>query len=402
MRILLSALSCHDDLGSEGSVGFYYAAALAQGHQVTVLASEPTRVPNGVRLVNCEAGPCSFNEVDAVSLSRFELRQWRLAKQLHAQQPFDYLHRVTPSALQLPTLASLLNIPTVVGPVIAATTPPPAFAAVLARAVTPPQHGRLHPQRIAVALSRRAVERLGRSQWHLRQAAHIIVGSELARHQLPQACQEKSWSLPYAGVEHQKFLPAARPPARKTRLLFVGRLVPYKGVELLLRALALVARKSPMQLDLIGAGDVAFEHYCRQLTDDLGLARQVNFIGHMARAELPSWYRQADIFCFPTLCDTYGLALLEAMSSGCAVITSQTGGAGEIVVSGTGITIALTDPERYVHDYAAALIELAASGERRAQMGAAARHHIIANHDWEKIGARLREFYAALEVAPRA
>ena len=82
MRILLSALSCNPSLGSEALVGFKFAEALERHHEVVVMASPPSEAPRGARLVACDAGPCSFNEVGPVPLLRFELNQWRLARQL--------------------------------------------------------------------------------------------------------------------------------------------------------------------------------------------------------------------------------------------------------------------------------------------------------------------------------
>src|SRR5207253_1890371 len=116
MRILVSALSCNPAVGSEALVGFKYAEALARRHEVVILSSPPSEAPPGANLVPCDAGPCSFNEVNSPALLRFELRQRRLTRQLFGQSRFDWIHRLTPSSIHLPTWTGLLGKPLLIGP----------------------------------------------------------------------------------------------------------------------------------------------------------------------------------------------------------------------------------------------------------------------------------------------
>src|SRR5437016_5790226 len=152
MRILISSLSCNPAVGSEALVGFKYVEALARRHEVMVLASPPSQTPAGVTLLACDAGPCSFNEVEAMPLLRF---------------PFDWVHRVTPSAIQVPTWAGRLVRPLVIGPLIAADRPAPAFSPLLERPVSRPKRPRWHPMRLAARFCRMAVDRVGRRHAHL-------------------------------------------------------------------------------------------------------------------------------------------------------------------------------------------------------------------------------------------
>ena len=86
------------------------------------------------------------------------------------------------------------------------------------------------------------------------------------------------------------------------------------------------------------------------------------------------------------------------MSAGCAVIASDTGGAGEIVAPGTGVKVPLINPGQFLHQYSEAIIRLAGDEGLRAQLGEAARRHIILNHDWQKIGLQLLGFYGSLSA----
>ena len=80
MRLLVSALSCNPSLGSEALVGFKYAEALSRRYETVIIAAALSQAPEGAALLRCDAGQCSFNEVSAGPLLRFELRQQHIAR----------------------------------------------------------------------------------------------------------------------------------------------------------------------------------------------------------------------------------------------------------------------------------------------------------------------------------
>lgn len=394
MRVLVSALSCSSGHGSEALVGFRYAVALSRRHAVTLFSSPPTEVPAGVRCVRIDAGPCNFNDVGAMAWVRFELGQWPRAWWRNRRDRFDVVHRVTPSSIHHPSLLARLGRPLVVGPLLASEPVPEGFAEILHRAQGPAGSGRLRLVRVAEGLAWRWRNRLAAGQSHLHRAAKILVGTRVAWQQVPDACRDRCVLIPYSGVEHDQFTPpVSRPQDGPVRVLYVGRLVPYKGLELLLRALAAAVGQADLRLRVVGTGHAAYCEYCRQLTASLGLQRFVEFVEAVPRAALVDEYQRADVFCFPTLCDTYGVALLEAMSCGCAVLVSDISGPGEIVPDGCGVKVAVHDPTQYVAEYAAALIRLASDRQQREQLGQQARQQILKHHDWDEITGRLTDVY---------
>lgn len=398
MKILISALSCNPSLGSEALIGFKYAEALSQRHETVIITSPPSQAPEGATLLRCDAGQCSFNEVSAGPLLRFELRQQRIARRLRHQFPFDYVHRITPSAIQTPTWAGRLGKPLIIGPLIAADAPPIAFARLLNRPVNPPKGPRWRPSRVAGRIYRTIVTRAERKQSYLHQALRILVGTRTALRHVPEHLRDRCRLVTYSGVEHEVFTPPqARPVTNTLRLLFVGRLIPYKGVELLLRAVEIAARRCSIQLDIVGVADPVYKAFLLRLIKELRLGSLVNFLEPIPRDQLPSLYRRADVFCFPTLCDTYGIALLEAMSCGCAVLVSDVAGAGEIVNGENGLKVRLIAPDQYIREYSEKIVALAQNHELRASLGEKARKFIRREHDWDRIGEQVLAVYDELE-----
>jgi len=335
--------------------------------------------------------------MSSAPLLRFELRQQSLARRLRHRFPYEYVHRITPSAIQLPTWAGRLGKPLIIGPIIAADDPPLAFAPYLSRPVSPSRGARWRPARVTARVCREIVSRAERGQLYLRQARRILVGTRTALRHVPEPMREKCRLVTYSGVEHEFFVPPpARPISDALRLLFVGRLIPYKGVELLLRAIEAASRRCAIKLDIVGGADPVYKDFLLRLVQELRLDSFVNFLPPVPRDQLPSLYQQADVFCFPTLCDTYGVALLEAMSCGCAVLVSDVAGAGEIVNGENGLKVRLNTPDEYIREYGEKIVALAQNHELRAGLGETARRFILREHDWERIGAQVLAVYDEL------
>lgn len=392
-RLLVSALSCAASHGSEALVGFKYAGLFAQEYDVEVLSARPAEQPAGARLHELDCGPMHFNEIPWEEWRRFERAQLRCARSL---APFDAVFHVTPSASYFPSLLTRFGVPIVTGPVLAAPAPPPSFVPWMHRQVAIQRVPRWNPGRLYRALLYRVMNRHAQSWPLLRRAKFILSGSESTTRMLPDDVRCKVMTVKYAGVEHAQFTPPEkRTVAATTRLLYVGRVIPYKGVELLLRATAVVARQMPVALDIVGGADPAYLEFCQSLALELGIADKVTFHARIPRHELLRFYQGCTVFCFPSLSETYGVALLEAMSCACACVVPDNSGPGEILPKGCGIRVPLRDPEQAIADFSAAIIELARRPELRFEYGSAARRHVVAQHDWDRILDSVRTALAA-------
>ena len=206
----------------------------------------------------------------------------------------------------------------------------------------------------------------------LARAAHGAVGnSRLAAQRLAELGFAPVFEAPHS-TDIERFLAVGRARTPRSdealRVVTIGRLLKAKGLDLLLRAVAQArAAGVSVLLTIVGEGDD--EPRLRALAGELGLA-DVQWRGFVEPGDLPAELARADAFAFPTLGDTFGIALLEAAAAGLPLVCSpHAGGAPDLVEEGeTGFVV---DP-RDTAAFARALITLAADPELRERMGRAA------------------------------
>jgi glycosyltransferase involved in cell wall biosynthesis len=122
-------------------------------------------------------------------------------------------------------------------------------------------------------------------------------------------------------------------------LLFVGRLVPYKGAEILIDAVSLLETTFREKIRLIFVGDGSERSYLENKVRERQLNHIVDFVGWVKQEDTLKYYSQADIFCFPSIREFGGAVVLEAMACGLPCIVVNHGGIGEYVTEKTGFKI---------------------------------------------------------------
>jgi glycosyltransferase involved in cell wall biosynthesis len=206
-----------------------------------------------------------------------------------------------------------------------------------------------------------------------RAADAIIINSESLRSEIQRYLDvdPRKLKLIYEAVDHDLFRPGdagaaradvARHGVTKPFVLFVSSLWPYKNCDGLLRAWALARGDlGDRQLAVVGAGrDEKYLASLRSLAAELGIASDVIFVGGVPLEETVSFYRAADVFVYPSLNETFGLPILEAMACGCPVVTSDTSAMPETA----GGAAVLSDPKDPA-SIAKAILEAAGPGRDR-------------------------------------
>jgi phosphatidyl-myo-inositol dimannoside synthase len=170
-------------------------------------------------------------------------------------------------------------------------------------------------------------------------------------------------------------------------LLTLGRLVPRKGVELVLRSLPELIVRFP-GLHYVVAGDGPYKTELQKLTADLGLLGRVRFTSHADEPTKWGLYEMCDIFVMPnrlmggTEWEGFGIVFLEAALFGKPVVGGNNGGVPDAIID--GVTGLLVNPEDQ-RLLSAALGRLLADHELRRNMGRAAEERVRANFSWELV-----------------
>lgn len=175
----------------------------------------------------------------------------------------------------------------------------------------------------------------------------------------------------------------------KINILFVGRLEKRKGLNYLIGAYAQIKREAPnSRLIIVGPGTRWSNKY-EQIVKQRGLS-DVVFAGYVSYAELPRYYKTADIVCFPaTGRESFGIVLLEAMAIGKPIVASSIDGYASLMTHGDqGLLVPPKDEERL----AQALLSLMTDERLRHEMGARGRVK-ASEYGWETIAQRVMDYY---------
>jgi D-inositol-3-phosphate glycosyltransferase len=204
-------------------------------------------------------------------------------------------------------------------------------------------------------------------------------------------------AVSYNGFDETIFRP--RPPAPSLRdrlapdgaplLLYVGRLVTFKGLDQLLDALAMLKGQRAPRLLLAGDGPhrASLERHAREL----GIAERVHFLGPIANAALPRYHAVSDAFVIPsTDHETFCIAACEAMACERPVVAARTGGLPEVVLDGETGYLAPPGDAVALADRIGALLDDAALRKR---FGAAGRAWSLEMFTWDRVVERVLRCY---------
>jgi len=379
MRILLSAFACHPEEGSESGIGWNWAYNLAKsGHEVSVLTREYYRASTERKPKELGLPNLRFEYVDVSVLPYwipivdvypyYLCWQWNAfsqARRLHRARPFDIIHHVTFSAFRFWSLLFLLEAPFIFGPVGGGERSPMALRASMPRKARFRERirdiGNLLPRFDPV--------------WRLmlRKSARIAVTTESTLACLPR-CRRAQAFVSYDNMLADAPCCAGESGRGKPfKLLYAGRLIYWKGLLLALRALASLKGQVELQFTIAGRGGE--EPRLREEVSRLGLQAAVAFIPWTPRAEVLALHATHDAFLFPSLHDSGGTAVLEAISHGKPVICLDSGGPAVIVDEYCARVVETTKKteEQVCRGIADAILELCTmSGEKWKEMRLAA------------------------------
>ena len=170
-------------------------------------------------------------------------------------------------------------------------------------------------------------------------------------------------------------------------ILFLGRLVYKKGVDLLIQAYAAVCRDLPF--DLLIAGDGQERRNLEDLVKKRGMGDRIKFLGQVENKFGHELMAGASLFVVPSRLEPFGIVVLEAMATGCPVLASRTGGLTEIIQDGqTGVLFSSED----VVDLSTKLLELLLNPTKMERLKTAAWEG-VQKYTWDVVARKYLEIY---------
>jgi glycosyltransferase involved in cell wall biosynthesis len=351
LRILLSVYACEPGKGSEPGVGWRWAVEMARlGHNVCVLTRQNNRAAIERALEQAPLPGIHFIYYDLPTWARrwkrngrgvhlyyllWQIGAYRVARRAHAEYPFDAVHHLTFGVLRQSSLMGRLGIPFVAGPLGGGETAP------LALRQSFPLRFRFREWLRDMGNRLCRHDPLVRSM--LRHASIVLCKTPESLAWVPERYRAHSRCLLEIGVDA---VPDEKEPSFSVtvggrpalRLVYVGRFLVFKGMDLGLRALAQLREQGiDATLTMIGQGP-AQDHW-QALAEELGIAAAIDWVPWMAQEKLMNAYASFDALLFPSLHDSSGNVVLESMANGLPVVCLDLGGPAQMVDEECGIVV---------------------------------------------------------------
>ena len=249
-----------------------------------------------------------------------------------------------------------------------------------------------------------SAERIAAERSIMESVEAIVVASPHERVLLSEhygASPERVIDVPL-GVDLELFTPVPKSRARsqlglkhgEAILLFVGRIEPLKGIDLLIAAAAQLEQRDNVRVLIIGGDASAMPEIAtlREQAKGLGIYSRVSFLGAVDHAQLPLYYSAADVTVVPSFYESFGLVAVESMACGTPVVASNVGGLATTVIDGeTGYLVSPLTPE----GFAWAIDKLLADNQLRDAFGQAG-HRAVERYGWPSVADEVAVLYQQL------
>lgn len=353
----------------------FLRAGLVEGVDFTAIDSEALARPLwklGAFLSGGRGGWTIQQAVATISYPYFEHLVWkRFGAEIRAGR-YDVVHRVTPlSPVQQSPIAAkcrAAGVPFVLGPINGGVPWPKGFAAEMKR------------EREWLSKVRGLYRALPGRRATLRADA-ILAGSLQTLRDIPVQHRGRVIYLPENAIDPARFNAwAVHGGPGPMRACFIGRLVPLKGVDMLLEAAAPLLRDGRLVLEIVGDGDMMAP--LRAQAEAFGAA--VVFHGWKPHAQVQDIAARCQLLAFPSIREFGGGVVLEAMALGLAPVVVDYAGPAELVTDATGWKVPITGRAGVVAGLAARLAWCVEHPEAVAAKGAAARARVGALFTWAR------------------
>jgi glycosyltransferase involved in cell wall biosynthesis len=321
--------------------------------------------------------------INAISYPYFEHLVWKQFGPAITRGDYDIVHRVTPLS---PTINSPIaakcaraGVPFVLGPLNGGVPWPAGFDAERRR------------EREWLSYVRSAYKALPGRTKTLRHASAILAGSKHTASEMPATAQAKTIFLPENGIDPARFRAATVPkqndaPPSPLRACFLGRMVPYKGPDMLLEAAAPLLATGKLEIEMIGDGPLLDPLKAQDHTG-------VTWRGWMAHEDVQSVLQTCHLLSFPSIREFGGGVVLEAMALGVPPLIVDYAGPGELVSPDWGLKTPIGPRDQIIANFRAELTRLCADRSSLETLGQNARDRIHSHFTWSRKAEQIKEVY---------
>ena len=414
MRVLLIAEAANPEWTSVPLIGWNLARALAEVadvHLVTQIRNRAAIIRAG--LIEGDDFTVIDNEQFAAPLNRlswmlrggagkgwttttafaslayysFENELWRQFEARLMAREFDLVHRITPLSPTSPSIIAKrlarLKIPFIVGPLNGGVPWSKEFRA------------RQYAEREWLAHVRWLYKLMPGYRSTRKYSSAILAGSKHTFDEMPGWAKHKCIYIPENGVDLDRFSHRyGRRASIPLQGAFVGRLVPYKGADILLEAAATCLRDGQLQLHLVGDGP--HRQFLEKLVDRLGVRRAVTFHGWIPHNEVQKTLGACDFMALPSIREFGGGVVLESMALGVVPIVANYGGPAELVDSETGIRVPFGDKDSLIQGMRLAINSIIHDPKRLATLATAGQRKVAERFTWGAKAAQVKRVYEAV------
>jgi glycosyltransferase involved in cell wall biosynthesis len=324
--------------------------------------------------------PRRIGEMTAGLLSQLvtQREQRRVVRKLVAREELDVVHQPIPVSPRFPSLMANLGAPVVIGPMNGGMEYPAAFRGTES-----------FISRMAVGMGRSMSGVVHSILSGKKYASVLLVANERTRLALPSCAQGKVIEIPENGVDMATWATdSIAVPSSTHRFLFIGRLVDWKGVDMIIEALSHVP---DAELEIIGNGGM--RQAWQELANELGLDQRVHFAGFLSQSECAPRLQSAVALLLPSIYECGGAVVLEAMAAGTAVIATKWGGPADYLDDSCGVLVEPFSRAAIVDGFAKGMRQLIDSPELQHRLGAAGKQRVQQYFDWEKKVDSMLEIY---------
>ncbi len=362
----------------------FLRAGLTEGTDFTAIDSEAFARPLWKLAEKLRMGEgkgwTTLQAINAVSYPYFERLIWRQFGEGIKAGDWDIVHRITPLS---PTISSSLagrcaraRVPFVLGPLNGGVPWPKGFDAERRR------------EKEWLSYVRSAYKLLPGSRATFIKAGAVIVGSHHTASELPAAVKDRTIYIPENGIDPARFNRTATPDDDVLRAVFLGRLVPYKGADMLLSAAEPLLRAGRMTLDIVGDGPMM-----PALQAQAEGFQGVTFHGWKAHTEVQDILARCHVLSFPSIREFGGGVVLEAMALGVVPLIVDYAGPGELVTPEVGFKVPVGSRDEIVAGFEQALDKLAANPAALKPVAEAAKARVESHFTWARKAEQVRGVY---------